>query len=281
MNTQNNYIEEELTIDEFLKRFLEPKFGSIDNSVPCEIDIGDLNIEILGRNLKDGKDEFNRIDKFIIKSETTEHYTDGKLKGTGSHRIIENDKEIFLKDHPDFKKIDESIDVVDFDINKTHNYYANGRLNHNTISGGKALGYHCSVRLRLSKTGNLKVDKTVIGNTCKAVVTKNRMGPPMRKAEFEIYHNSGIADYSSWLTLMKEHNIINGAGTYISNSGEEFKFKSKDFIALMTNNSEIKEEVYDKICNAVIMKYKDPNSQIVEDATIENETDEVVASTEE
>jgi hypothetical protein len=31
------------------------------------------------------------------------------------------------------------------------------------------------------------------------------------------------------------------------------------------------EEIYLKICDAVIMKYKDPNSQIIEDAVVDTE----------
>jgi hypothetical protein len=39
------------------------------------------------------------------------------------------------------------------------------------------------------------------------------------------------------------------------------------------------EEIYLKICDAVIMKYKDPNSQIVEDAVVD--THEETAGNEE
>ena len=62
------------------------------------------------------------------------------------------------------------------------------------VSGGKALAYHCSVRVRLNNTGKLKKGEEVIGNECKAVVIKNRMGPPQRQAAFDIYFDSGIAD---------------------------------------------------------------------------------------
>jgi RecA/RadA recombinase len=277
----NNLQEiKEITIAEFAERFL-----GIDNFVPTngdsqEIDISDLNIEIFGRDLKTKKDSYNRINKFVIKPMVDTHYSDGKLKGTDLHRIIEDGKEIHLKDHVDFKKVEESIKVVDFDIENVHNYYANDRLNHNTISGGKALAYHCSVRVRLNNTGKLKKDEEVIGNVCKAVVVKNRMGPPQRQANFDIYFDSGIADYSSWIKVLKDNDLIKQGGayyTYKKDNGEEWKFQSKDFVSTLKTDAALNEEIYLKICDEVIMKYKDPNSQIVEDAVVDTGEDVVVS----
>ena len=142
------------------------------------------------------------------------------------------------------------------------------------VSGGKALAYHCSVRVRLNNTGKLKKGEEIIGNECKAVVIKNRMGPPQRQANFEIYFDSGIADYSSWIKILKDNGIIKQGGAYYSykkDNGEDWKFQSKDFVNVMQTDTQLKEELYLKICEAVIMKYKDPNSQIVEDAVVDTE----------
>ena len=142
------------------------------------------------------------------------------------------------------------------------------------VSGGKALAYHCSVRVRLNNTGKLKKGEEIIGNECKAVVIKNRMGPPQRQANFEIYFDSGIADYSSWIKILKDNSIIKQGGAYYSykkDNGEDWKFQSKDFVSTMQSDEKLKEELYLKICEAVIMKYKDPNSQIVEDAVVDTE----------
>jgi len=146
------------------------------------------------------------------------------------------------------------------------------------VSGGKALAYHCSVRVRLNNTGKLKKGEDIIGNECKAVVVKNRMGPPQRTANFDIYFDSGIADYSSWIKVLKENNLIKQGGayyTYQKSDGTEWKFQSKDFIATLQTDIKLKEEVYLKISDAVVMKYKDPNSKIVEDAEVATDEEEV------
>jgi len=149
------------------------------------------------------------------------------------------------------------------------------------VSGGKSLAYHCSVRVRLNNTGKLKKGEEVIGNECKAVVVKNRMGPPQRQASFDIYFDSGIADYGSWIKVLKENDLVKQGGayyTYKKDDGTEWKFQSKDFVQIMKNDKVLNEEIYMKICNSVIMKYKDPNSIIVDDAVIDTDEDVGVSS---
>ena len=149
------------------------------------------------------------------------------------------------------------------------------------VSGGKSLAYHCSVRVRLNNTGKLKKGEEVIGNECKAVVIKNRMGPPQRQASFDIYFDSGIADYGSWIKVLKENNLVKQGGayyTYKKDDGNEWKFQSKDFVETMKTDKVLSEEVYLKICDSVIMKYKDPNSVIVDDAVVDTDEDAGVSS---
>ena len=149
------------------------------------------------------------------------------------------------------------------------------------VSGGKSLAYHCSVRVRLNNTGKLKKGEEVIGNECKALVVKNRMGPPQRQASFDIYFDSGIADYGSWIKVLKENDLVKQGGayyTYKKDDGTEWKFQSKDFVSTMKNDKVLNEEIYMKICDSVIMKYKDPNSIIVDDAVIDTDEDVGVSS---
>lgn len=129
-----------------------------------------------------------------------------------------------------------------------------------TTSGGKAIAFHASTRLRLSQTGKISdKDGNVIGVKVKADVVKNRLGPPHRKAEFEIYFNRGIDDNASWLKTMKEHDLIKQSGAWYTfvdeTTGEEIKFQSKDFKAFLAEDLERKERIYQKICEALIMKY--------------------------
>ena len=151
-----------------------------------------------------------------------------------------------------------------------------------TTSGGKALPFHASTRVRLKNAGQIKdTKKNTIGIKIKAQVIKNRLGPPMRTADFQLYFDKGIDDYGSWLTVMKDHKLVKSGGAWYTlqhvdtDTGElikEYKFQSKDFEDLMDNNPDLKQYCYDRICGACILKY-DSKQLGVDDVV---ETDEVV-----
>ena len=82
-----------------------------------------------------------------------------------------------------------------------------------TTSGGKALPFHASTRIRLKNMGQIKdTKKNTIGIKIRAQVIKNRLGPPLRSADFQLYFDKGIDDFGSWLTIMKDHKLVKQAG---------------------------------------------------------------------
>jgi len=133
-----------------------------------------------------------------------------------------------------------------------------------TTSGGKAIGFHASCRLRLKAAGQIKVKSNgkdqVIGIKTKAQVVKNRMGPPLRTAEFNILFDSGIDDYGSWLQIMKDNKLVSQGGSWYTYTdtvtGEIIKFMSKEFEDKILSDPERKARLYDEICESMIMDYK-------------------------
>jgi recombination protein RecA len=141
-----------------------------------------------------------------------------------------------------------------------------------TTSGGKAIAFHASTRIRLSQTGKLKdADGNIVGVSVKADVVKNRLGPPHRKAEFNIYFNRGIDDYSSWLDVLSDNDIVKKSGAWYSYKDE--KFQSKEFPTFLDADPTRKEEFYSAICDSLIMKYQtefDPDAISTVGATDED-----------
>jgi recombination protein RecA len=127
-----------------------------------------------------------------------------------------------------------------------------------TTSGGKALPFHASTRIRLKNKGQIKdTKKNVIGMTILAQVIKNRLGPPLRKAEFPLYFESGVDDEGSWLQVLKDHNLVKVGGAWYTmkdHEGNEIKFQSKDW-AEKLEDEEFKSYCYQMICDKVILKY--------------------------
>ena len=137
-----------------------------------------------------------------------------------------------------------------------------------TTAGGKAIPFHASVRLRLKNTGQIKAKingvEQIVGSKTNVQVVKNRMGPPHRKIDYEIYYDSGIDNYGGWLGVMKTFDLVAQAGAHYTLqdvdmvTGEvfgEIKFQSKNFLDKVINIPAVKARLYARICDAYIFKY--------------------------
>jgi len=143
-----------------------------------------------------------------------------------------------------------------------------------TTSGGLALPFHASTRIRLSNMGMIKdKESNVIGHKCRAKIIKNRIGPPLRISDYEMYFDRGIDDAGGWLLTLKNIKVAQGAGAWytIDYNGTPVKFLSKDFKDKLEEIDGLKEYLYDKICEASILKYDDKRG--IDDVEF---TDEVV-----
>ena len=137
-----------------------------------------------------------------------------------------------------------------------------------TTAGGKAIPFHASVRLRLKNTGQIKAKingvEQIVGSKTNVQVVKNRMGPPHRKIDYEIYYDSGIDNYGGWLGVMKAFDLVSQSGAHYTlqdvdlETGEvfgEIKFQSKNFLEKVIDKPEVKARLYARICDAYIFKY--------------------------
>jgi len=143
------------------------------------------------------------------------------------------------------------------------------------VPGGLAIPFYSSVRVALSRSSSLKLKddggvEMEVGHEVTAKIIKNKIGPPSRKSKFNMYYDSGINDYMSWLDMLKQYKIITTAGPYYSYGDE--KFFAKDFVSLMENRSELKEELYSKMCDKLILVYKNRSEvELSDDILIEDD----------
>lgn len=95
--------------------------------------------------------------------------------------------------------------------------------NPETTPGGMALRFHSSVRLDLRKKEDIK-DKegNAVGIKVKAKVIKNKMAPPLKVAEFDIYYGKGVDLAGALLDLGLQNGIFTQKGAWIFLDGENF-----------------------------------------------------------
>jgi len=87
--------------------------------------------------------------------------------------------------------------------------------NPETTSGGLALKFYASVRIDLRRIAQIKQKDEIIGSRIKAKIVKNKVAPPFKIAEFDIYYNEGISYVGDILNLGVKNEVIKKAGSWL------------------------------------------------------------------
>ena len=86
--------------------------------------------------------------------------------------------------------------------------------NPETTSGGRALKFYASVRLDVRRITGIKDKGEMIGVRTRVRVTKNKVAPPFRVAEFDIIYGEGISREGDLLDLAVEYGVVDKRGSY-------------------------------------------------------------------
>jgi recombination protein RecA len=88
--------------------------------------------------------------------------------------------------------------------------------NPETTTGGNALKFYASVRLDVRRIQAIKDGAEVVGSRTRVRVTKNKVAPPFREAEFDIMYNEGISKEGDLVDLGAAMEIITKRGAFFS-----------------------------------------------------------------
>lgn len=93
--------------------------------------------------------------------------------------------------------------------------------NPETTTGGNALKFYASMRIDIRRTGPIKQGEDIIGNRTKVKIAKNKLAPPFKEVEFDIYYGQGIIKESEILDLAVKCEFIEKSGSWFSYQGEK------------------------------------------------------------
>lgn len=133
-----------------------------------------------------------------------------------------------------------------------------------TTFGGKAIGFHASVRVELRLAGKIKTArKKVIGVQTKAICVKNKVAIPFQDCILPIYFGHGIDDVEATLHWLIDNDIALKAGMYTTLllGGQEQKFRDKQWPEIY---EKYYEEIYELI-NSDMQDSSEPEVELIDD----------------
>jgi recombination protein RecA len=108
--------------------------------------------------------------------------------------------------------------------------------NPETTSGGRALKFYASVRLDIRRITSIKERGELIGTRTRVRVTKNKVAPPFRVAEFDLMYSEGISEEGDLLDVATDLGVMEKRGSY-------YYYDSDDYLAQGRENA--KEFLHD------------------------------------
>ena len=119
--------------------------------------------------------------------------------------------------------------------------------NPETTSGGNALKFYAAVRLDMRKMEAIKQSGDVIGNRVRVRVTKNKVAPPFKMAEFDIMFDHGISREGSVLDVGVESGVIEKRGAFYSFSDTRLGQGRENAKQFLMDNPEITVQIEHQI----------------------------------
>ncbi|MFM4702955.1 recombinase RecA [Aeromonas bivalvium] len=131
-----------------------------------------------------------------------------------------------------------------------------------TTTGGNALKFYASVRLDIRRIGAIKEGDEVVGNETRVKVVKNKVAPPFKQAEFQIFYGAGISKEGELVDLGVKHKLIDKAGAWYSYNGEKIGQGKANVMKLFAENKAMAGEIEAKLRELLLTKGGAPDEKV-------------------
>ena len=121
------------------------------------------------------------------------------------------------------------------------------RMESTTTPGGRALKFYSSIRIEVKRVGQIKKGEEVIGSRVKAKVVKNKVAPPFKVAEFDIYYNEGISKEADLINTGLKYGVISRSGNTLSFEGKRLGVGIENAKKFLKENPDLAEKIKEKI----------------------------------
>ncbi len=133
--------------------------------------------------------------------------------------------------------------------------------NPETTSGGNALKFYASVRLDIRRIGSIKKGDEVVGSETRVKVVKNKVAPPFKQAEFEIFYDQGISREGEIIDLGSQAGIVEKSGTWYSYGGNRIGQGKDNARTYLKEHPDTAREIEAKIRAKLLLKTAPPAAE--------------------
>lgn len=121
--------------------------------------------------------------------------------------------------------------------------------NPETTTGGNALKFYSSVRLEIRRIESIdaKGVEDAVGNRVRVKVVKNKVAPPFRKVELDIYFGKGVSAISSLLDCAVKYELVEKRGAWYAVNDEKIGQGRENAINFLEQNPDFCKEIETKL----------------------------------
>ncbi|WP_318690343.1 recombinase RecA [Treponema sp.] len=135
--------------------------------------------------------------------------------------------------------------------------------NPETTTGGNALKFYSSIRLEIRRIETIdgKGDEEALGNRVRCKIVKNKVAPPFRKVELDIYFGKGVSASASILDSAVKHGLIDKRGAWYTRGEEKVGQGKENAVNFIESNPqyriELEQTIREKLFPGQVLRTKE------------------------
>lgn len=121
--------------------------------------------------------------------------------------------------------------------------------NPETTTGGNALKFYSSIRLEIRRIESIdaKGADEAVGNRVRVKIVKNKVAPPFRKVELDIYFGKGVSAMSSLLDGAVKYGLIDKKGAWYTTETEKVGQGRENALTFLEQNPDFTKDIEIKL----------------------------------
>src|SRR3989338_24684 len=119
--------------------------------------------------------------------------------------------------------------------------------NPETTPGGMALKFYASLRIELRRVAQIKSGEQIVGSRVRAKIVKNKVAPPFKTCEFDIFYNEGISYESDLVNAGLKAGVLAKAGSWVQMGNLKLGQGQDGAKKFLKENPKVGEEIREKL----------------------------------